>query len=416
VLVLLRFVRAPWYTLGHVGLEMRVDIGAQATVALVLAVLAARGEARAESDAERTARAAALYDEAVKAMAAKDARACPKLEEVVKLEPEALGALFLLAECYEASDRLASAWGAFLRVEAAAVKAGKRPMRDQAHERAERLKPSLAQLIIAVPEEVQQLPGLEIQRDGEEVRPATFGVPLPVDTGNHHLSVTAQGQKRVDIPFTLEEDGRNLTVNVRLPRDATPAPQPSVGPEVPRADAIPAWLRVGTHVRIESNDPSKPLALFLVEQQVSLGGAQVLPLEVCRAPCNQEVSVPPGYVFFLGGKGITESARFSLAGLRRVSINASPGSRSQFVGGFIAGSIGATAVVAGLTAVAFEATRNPSLAPGTGNVAYHPDGGALLAGSCTLVAGVVVTIVGFSVAGSGRTTYTLDGTSVGLRF
>jgi thioredoxin-like negative regulator of GroEL len=95
----------------------------------------------------------------VKAMAAKDpARACPKLEEAVKLEPKALGARFLLAECYEASGRLASAWGAFLQAEAAAVNAGKRQMRDEAHERAERLKPLLAQVVIAVPDEVEQLP------------------------------------------------------------------------------------------------------------------------------------------------------------------------------------------------------------------------------------------------------------------
>jgi hypothetical protein len=383
----------------------RVDQRRRATiVALAMAVLTAGKEARAQSDAERTATAAALFDQAVKAMAAKDyASACPKLEDVAKLEPEALGARFRLAECYEASGRLASAWGAFLKVEAAAAKAGKGTQRAEAHERAERLKPQLAQVVIVVPDEIKRLPALEIRRDGVEVTSAAFGAPLPVDKGKHSLSSTAQGKKRVEMQFTIEEDGQTLTVNVPPPPDAAPDSGPAAAPERPRAHEIALGTLTGTHVHIESDDPSKPLTLIRVERPVAaFYGPAAVPAEVCMSPCDQAVSVGPRQVFFLGGYGIFPSAEFKLSGSGSVRIKASPGSGGRVLGG------GVLAIFGGL------GTLFGSIGIPVGVALNERDG--IYAGVGILVPGVVLTAIGIPLIVTGRTTFTLKSSTVALRF
>jgi hypothetical protein len=382
----------------------RLDNRRRITIAaMALTALAASGEARAESDAERTARAAALYDQAIKAMAAKQyAGACPKLEEVVKLEPEALGARFRLAECYEASGRLASAWGAFLKVEAAAAKAGKGTQRAEAHERAERLKPQLARVVIVVPDEIKRLPALEIQRDGVEVTSAAFGAPLPVDKGKHSLSSTAQGKKRVEMQFTIEEDGQTLTVNVPPPPDAEPAPPPARAQVRRQPSEAPPDMHASPHVYIESGDPSKPLALY----RVPPGAPYVVPLVassnlVCSAPCDQEVSGRPGQTYVLGGPGIPVSSQFQLGASGRVSIKASPGSAYRMGYGIMSGILGVVFVVAGAIVTPLAVKES--------------DGGSTVAGGVMLGIGALVTIIGFSVAASGRSTYTVNGSKVALR-
>jgi thioredoxin-like negative regulator of GroEL len=95
---------------------MRFQLPAAALLAtsLVLAPTLAR--------ADDTAGAQALFNDGKKLMTSgKYADACPKLEESQRLAP-AIGTKFNLADCYEHTGRLASAWAAFLSVAAAARK------------------------------------------------------------------------------------------------------------------------------------------------------------------------------------------------------------------------------------------------------------------------------------------------------
>jgi hypothetical protein len=87
--------------------------------------------------------------------------------------------------------RLASAWAAYLVAENAARSAGQadraRAAADRARAAADRaaaLKPRLSTLVIAVPEALRGVAGLEVKRDGAVVTQAQWGVAVPVDANN----------------------------------------------------------------------------------------------------------------------------------------------------------------------------------------------------------------------------------------
>src|SRR5262245_58809354 len=64
---------------------------------------------------QQRAAAQALFQAARASMDKKDyVTACPKLEEVTRILPDGVGGQFTLAQCYEESGRLASAWRAYL--------------------------------------------------------------------------------------------------------------------------------------------------------------------------------------------------------------------------------------------------------------------------------------------------------------
>jgi hypothetical protein len=196
---------------------MKKPQSSRVTALLVGAAIVTSREAHAQSSSlQRAAEAQAKYDAAVTAMDAKDfARACPRLEEVVALVPEGIGAKLTLAECYEDEGKLASAWTAYTLVEAATN--GKPAQAERmrlAHRRAEALKPRLAQLGVVVAPGVRSLTGLEIKRDGATIDPAQWDRPAPADTGEHVVTATAAGKRAWRTTITIEADGRVVTVAV----------------------------------------------------------------------------------------------------------------------------------------------------------------------------------------------------------
>src|SRR5947209_367391 len=107
-------------------------------------------------DAQARVSAQDLFDHAAKLMdqAQYDA-ACPKLEEVVRLQPNGVGANLTLAECYEHTGRLASAWTRYVSAEAAAERASQPERQKVAHDHALALKPILSELTITVASEAR---------------------------------------------------------------------------------------------------------------------------------------------------------------------------------------------------------------------------------------------------------------------
>jgi hypothetical protein len=180
------------------------------------------------TDPTRTATAQILYEQASADMEKKNyAAACKKLEEVVRLLPDVLGARMKLGECYEIQGKTASAWSQYIVVEAKAPQQQQAERAQQAAERASALKPKLAMLTIEVPAEVAKTPGLSISRDGMAVGEGQWGTPLPVDAGAHEVTASAPGRKPWTKQVEVLGDGASLTAKVQAPTVET---EPSTNP------------------------------------------------------------------------------------------------------------------------------------------------------------------------------------------
>jgi hypothetical protein len=207
---------------------------------ILLAALAqglAAGSASAEPADPRTAKATPLYNEAVALMdRRKYSEACPKLEEVVRLIPEGIGAKFTLAECYEESGRLATAWEAFGVVEEMAAKAGQEERQKKARARRDALEPRLARLTIEVPPRARALPDLVILRDGVKVDQAQWGTPVPVDKGPRTVVATA-GQGRFEKTINITQNGLAFIVVIEGLGGGEPQAAGPPKAQPPNADA-----------------------------------------------------------------------------------------------------------------------------------------------------------------------------------
>lgn len=211
------------------------------TIALPAALLAASAGAQEPPDAQRIAAAQALFDDASARMAAGDfTTACPKLEEVVRLAPSGVGAKLKLAECYERAGRLASAWTTYVVARGAARMADQPERELWAEEHANALKPRLSELVVVVPDALRTLEGLRIRRDGIPVGPAQWGVPVPVDGGEHTFDASAPNKVEWTTTITIAPEQARATVNVPALADepaASEAPAPPAPPLAPVAIA-----------------------------------------------------------------------------------------------------------------------------------------------------------------------------------
>jgi hypothetical protein len=194
--------------------------------------------AHAQSEKGTQAEAAdTLWGQALEAMNNQDyIGACVKLERVVRLRPDGLGAKLKLAECYERAGRLASAWSTYVLVEPLADRANQAERKKTAHEHVEALKPKLAMLTIVVPDGVRALPGIEVTCDDKVVEASQWGAPLPVDKGRHVIVVTATGMERGERVEVIEADGATSAVTLEQPAKVKPPPEAPV----PRKSVAPA--------------------------------------------------------------------------------------------------------------------------------------------------------------------------------
>jgi hypothetical protein len=150
-------------------------------------------------EATTTGTATVLFDEAVALMEqGKLAEACPKLARSNELSPNG-GTLFALAECYERSGKLASAWITYKEAAIRAAAAKRADAERRATDSADRLAPSVSKLIVQVPPSAS-VDGLTIELDGRTVARAEWGVATPIDPGPHKLRISAPGR----LPATRE--------------------------------------------------------------------------------------------------------------------------------------------------------------------------------------------------------------------
>lgn len=188
-------------------------------VAVAFVALAAAGHAHAGGN---EAAAEALFGEAKKLVAqGKYAEACPKFAESNRLDRGA-GTLIHLGNCYEKNKQTASAWATYKEAASAAQALGRKDWEKLASQRASALEPKLARLTIKVDRANEKI---EVSRDGTSVSPASFGVPIPVDVGQHSVEATAAGHKPFTTTATVSKDGESVEVSIPKlePEAATPA-------------------------------------------------------------------------------------------------------------------------------------------------------------------------------------------------
>lgn len=177
------------------------------------------------TEAEKRTAAEAIFVQANELLSKKDyADACPKLEEVVKLQPVGVGAKMTLADCYLALGKLASAHAMFGAAASLAAQANQPDRASSAQDRAQSLEPRLSKLTIVVPPAVASLPGLQITRDGSPVIPATFNLTLATDGGRHVIRASAPHKKDFEQTVDVADEGVALEVTIGLPDDVAAGP------------------------------------------------------------------------------------------------------------------------------------------------------------------------------------------------
>jgi hypothetical protein len=195
-------------------------------------------------------RAARLFREGREAMGARDyAGACKKFIESEGADPR-VGTLINLALCEEALARIATSrqyWQQALDLAHAVNDA-----------RADYVETQLTRIDARVPRLTVRLsptapPDTVARRDGVDFESASFGVPLPVETGTHTLSVRAHRHESTDYTLdVVEGERREIVIE---PGALVPAPAESVEPstESPPASAVrprdgPGPLRMLSYV------------------------------------------------------------------------------------------------------------------------------------------------------------------------
>lgn len=201
----------------------------------MVSIAAASSTARAAGPND--AAAEALFVEAKKLAAqGKYAEACPKFAESNRLDRGA-GTLIHLGDCYEKNKQTASAWATYKEAASAAQALGRKDWEKLATQRANALEPKLARLTIVVD---KGNGAIEVSRDGTSVSQASFGVPIPVDVGQHTVEATAAGHKPFTTTATVAKDGESVEVKVpKLETEAVAAPEPAPKPAETAAVTTP---------------------------------------------------------------------------------------------------------------------------------------------------------------------------------
>ena len=216
--------------LGRLGRHHALDAletfrAAVRTLAITALVFTLTTPAWAAS-AQDQAAAEVLFQEAKKLVEAKNfAEACPKFVESQRLDPGP-GTALNIASCYEASGKLASAWGAFKEAEMLAKNMGDTARQGEAVRRAGLLEPRLSKLTIVVPGTTRAVPGLVVKKDGAVVGEGQWGSALPADVGNYTIEASAPGCKPWSSIVRIGTDGSSASLWVPPPEKQTDAPAP----------------------------------------------------------------------------------------------------------------------------------------------------------------------------------------------
>jgi len=199
--------------------------------------------AAAPAMAQDVAAAEALFNKGIADMDARRyATACPALAESQRLDPHP-GTLFAQAECNNKAGKIATAVALYedyqrsVANQSPAVRAKHADRLKIARAQIDKLRPAVPSLTLALPASAPR--DARVRRDGTELSAAALGVALPIDPGEHVVTVDAPGRRTSEQRFTVQR-GQQKTVELTLGGAAAPAgePPPAVTTsEPPPADA-----------------------------------------------------------------------------------------------------------------------------------------------------------------------------------
>lgn len=196
---------------------------------LTLAGAASSAPVYAEPSAADRTLAAALFREGKALMDKGDyPAACGKLEESQRLDPGG-GTILNLALCHEKQGKPATAWAEFIEALGIARRDHRQARIDLAEEHIAKLEPTLSKMTIVVPAESDE-PTLEITRDGAVVGRAAWGMPFPVDPGEHPVEAQATGKLPFRSSITVSPGSAPANLTVRIPPlERAPGEGPAAG-------------------------------------------------------------------------------------------------------------------------------------------------------------------------------------------
>ena len=196
-------------------------------VLVTLAALAEAGPAQAQTqtqsgDTDRQI-AQQLFDDGRTLLEARRyAEACPKFAESQRLDPGG-GTLLNLAYCHELEGKTATAWSELRDALGQAIKDGRKDREDFTRTHIADLEPKLMRVVVHVPERLAARDP-EINLDKSKLPPTAWDTPIPVDPGEHRVSVTIAGAQPWSVAVSVAEPGETYTV--RLPSLESPVACP----------------------------------------------------------------------------------------------------------------------------------------------------------------------------------------------
>lgn len=172
------------------------------------------------------------------------AEACPKFAESQRLDPGG-GTLLNLAVCHELEGKTATAWSEFRDALAQAVRDGRKDREVLANEHIASLAPKLVRLTVVVPDGVA-VREPEITLDRSRLPRPAWGTAIPVDPGEHKVTVSGSGLPRWESEIAATGAGQSYRIEVpALDRpEACPPGTARRGESCVAAAATPREVRV----------------------------------------------------------------------------------------------------------------------------------------------------------------------------
>ncbi|KYG02810.1 hypothetical protein BE21_54305 [Sorangium cellulosum] len=204
----------------------------------------------APAAAQNIAIAEALFEKGLADMqAGRYETGCKALAESERLDPQP-GTLFTLAACEAEWGRIATAvtrFGEYLArvaqmTPAQVARQGERPK--LARQRREELAPRVPKLALSLPPGAPA--GTVVRRDGDALGDIQLGIALPVDPGEHRVSIQAPGGPLQEQRITIAAgETKELTLELKeTPAPAASAPPPA-SPQPAAPELVPAPASAG---------------------------------------------------------------------------------------------------------------------------------------------------------------------------